>query len=283
MSDFLISAEALAENIDAPGWRIVDCRFDLADPGAGNRMYCDAHIAGAVFADLDRGLSAPPRPQDGRHPLPRVDVFERTLGKLGITNSTRVVVYDGGNGALAARAWWMLRWVGHESVRLLDGGLDEWQRRGYPLRDGIEQVASVSYAARTRPEVVLHTDELACEPGTIARFRLVDARDAARFRGENEPIDPVAGHIPGAINLPLDQSLNLDGTWKTGKELRAMWRDILGPDPNVAWSVMCGSGVTACHLAISGMLAGYREPRLYVGSWSEWIRDPGRPVAVDDG
>ncbi len=280
MPDFLISAEELASKANASGWRIIDCRFDLADPDAGRRLYEHAHIPGAVFADLDRDLAARPGPHDGRHPLPDVGVFEQTLGRLGVANSSRVAVYDSDNGALAARAWWMLRWVGHGPVYLLDGGLAEWQREGRPVRSGNETPGAVKYRARERTELVLTTEELARDPGSIAAKRLVDARDTVRFRGESEPIDPVAGHIPGAINVPLDNSLNPDGTWKSETALRELWQGVLGPDTAVPWSVMCGSGVTACHLAISGMLAGYREPRVYVGSWSEWIRDGRRPVAV---
>ncbi len=280
MFDVLISADALADTIDQPGWRIIDCRFDLADPAAGRRMYEAAHIAGAVFADLDKDLAAQPGPLDGRHPLPDVDAFERTLGQLGVTNSTNVVVYDAGTGALASRAWWMLRWVGHAAVYLLDGGLAQWLRKDCPVRDGVEHPEPVTYVAAARPEIVIETAELAADPGNIGALRLVDARDAERFRGENEPIDPVAGHIPGAINVPLARSLNDDGTWKTTGELRELWQGVLGPEMDKPWAVMCGSGVTACHLAISGMLAGYREPRLYAGSWSEWIRDPARPVGL---
>ena len=278
MPELLITADALADAIDKPGWRIIDCRFDLADPDAGQRTYAAAHIPGAVFADLDKDLAAPPGPLDGRHPLPDVDDFARTLGRLGVTNSTRVVVYDAGNGALAARAWWMLRWLGHDSVQLLDGGFAGWLRHEYPVREGVETPDAETFVATPRPELVIETAEFASHPDKIPELRLIDARDAERFRGQVEPIDPVAGHVPGAVNLPLGLSLNDDGTWKTPGELRALWHGVLGDDTEKPWCVMCGSGVTACHLAISGMLAGYCEPRLYAGSWSEWIRDPARPI-----
>lgn len=276
----LIDTESLHERRDQPGWRIIDCRFDLADPAAGERLYLGGHIPGAVFADLDRDLAAPAGPRTGRHPLPDAATFQERLGELGVDNTTQVVVYDADNGALAARAWWLLRWAGHSKVRLLDGGLAAWQRQGHELRGGPEPMVRKRFAAEPRSELVLTTRELAEDPTAVAAMRLVDARAAERFRGELEPIDPIAGHIPGSINLPLTESLNDDGTWKTKRSLEALWREVLGPDKAQAWAVMCGSGVTACHLVLSGLLAGYAEPRVYVGSWSEWIRDPARPIAL---
>ena len=199
---------------------------------------------------------------------------------MGIDNAAQVVVYDAANGALASRAWWLLRWVGHDRVRLLDGGLQNWVRQGYALRGGVEHAAKRQFVTRPRPELVVTTADLLRDPEAISSFNLIDAREAARFRGEAEPIDPVAGHIAGAVNLPLTESLNDDGTWKTRAQLRSVWLDVLGEDKTVQWAVMCGSGVTACHLALSGVEAGYADPRVYVGSWSEWIRDPERPVAL---
>lgn len=278
----LIGASELAEHLDDPGWRIVDCRFDLGDADAGIREYLDAHIPGAVFADLDRDLAAPVGPQTGRHPLPDTVAFEQFMGRTGIDSTTEVVVYDAANGALASRAWWLIRWAGHERVRLLDGGFAAWMRVGQGTNGGKEKARPARYRVRPRQHMVLTTEDLLAVDD-IGKIRLVDARDRQRFRGEAEPIDPVAGHIPGAISLPLSNSLNNDGTWKPRDQLEALWRDVLGNDKSKSWAVMCGSGVTACHLALSGMEAGYAEPRLYVGSWSEWIRDPGRPVAVGPG
>ncbi|MCP4301709.1 MAG: sulfurtransferase [Gammaproteobacteria bacterium] len=279
----LISAQELQSRIDDPDMRIVDCRFDLADPGAGRQAYRTGHIPGAVFADLDEDLAAPVSPESGRHPLPGVDTLAATLGRLGIGNTTEVVVCDAGNGALAARAWWLLRWLGHDQVRLLDGGYKLWVSSNRPVDKGDETVPVRQFLARPRHDRVLTTAELASDPDAIARMRLFDARDAARFRGEVEPIDTVAGHVPGASNLPFQVSLNGDGTWKSKADLVALWRNVLGDDRNSPWAVMCGSGVTACHLAISATEAGFREPRLYVGSWSEWIRDPARAVGRGEG
>lgn len=276
----LISASELQSCIGNPEVSVVDCRFDLADPGAGRRAYRKGHIRGAVFADLDEDLAAPIQPDSGRHPLPEVDTFAATLGQMGIDNTTDVVVYDGGNGALAARAWWMLRWLGHERVHLLDGGFDHWMTVAGAVSEGDEKVGVKTFLPQPRHEKVLTTAELVSDLGRIADGRLIDARDAARFRGELEPIDPVAGHIPGSINLPLGASLKEDGTWKSRPDLLELWESVLGNDKNAPWAVMCGSGVTACHLALSAMEAGYVEPRLYAGSWSEWIRDPDRPVGL---
>ena len=275
----LVSAGELGEHLDDPGWRVVDCRFDLADTAAGSREYLASHIPGAVFADLDRDLAGPVGAQTGRHPLPEQSAFERFMGRIGIDGDTQVVVYDAANGALASRAWWLFRWAGHERVRLLDGGFAAWLREDGATRGGSETVPPTHYRARPRDDMVLTTSDLLAV-GSIRQLRLVDARDPERFRGEIEPIDPVAGHIPGAVNLPLTRSINEDGTWKPRQELEALWRGVLGADKSKDWAVMCGSGVTACHLALSGMEAGHVEPRLYVGSWSEWIRDPGRPVAL---
>lgn len=278
----LVSARELNSCLDDAGLRIVDCRFDLADPGAGRRAYLAQHIPGAVFADLDADLSGPISPDSGRHPLPDVKSFAMTLGHLGIGNNTNVIVYDGGNGAIAARAWWLLRWLGHERVRLLDGGFDQWTSSDRQTAAGHGQAPARQFVPRPCHEKVLKTAELAGDIDAIPGIKLVDARDAARFRGAVEPIDPVAGHVPGARNVPFTASLNRDGTWKARADLEVLWRTVLGEDRNAPWAAMCGSGVTACHLGISALQAGYSEPRLYVGSWSEWIRNPARPIGLGE-
>ena len=278
----LISTGELQPLIGQTGVRIVDCRFDLNDPLAGRTAYRAEHIPGAVFADLDEDLSAPAAPDTGRHPLPDADALAETLARLGVGNSTDVVVYDGGGGAIAARAWWLLRWLGHERVRLLDGGYQRWTAESRPLASGDEVVPVMNFLPRPHPERILTTEELVGNFDAIEELNLIDARDAARFRGEIEPIDPVAGHIPGTSNLPYAVSLRDDGTWKSRPELESLWREVLGTKNKTAWSVMCGSGVTACHLAISAMEVGYSEPRLYVGSWSEWIRDTTRPIGLGE-
>lgn len=278
----LIVAKELQEALSKPQTVAVDCRFDLADPSAGRRSYAQGHVPGAVFLDLDEDLAGPVTATTGRHPLPDPNELADKLGRLGISRSHEVVVYDGSHGGIAARAWWVLRWLGHDTVRLLDGGLAGWERLGLPLEAGPTIREPVDYTPRVRDELVLTTDELLRAEEGIAALNLLDARDAARFRGEQEPIDPVAGHIPGTRNLPFGDFVHDDGTWRPLEERAALLSGALGGREATAWSVMCGSGVTACHLAISGLEAGLREPRLYVGSWSEWIRDARRPIATDE-
>lgn len=270
----LIDADNLAGRLGDDGLRVLDCRFDLMQPDAGRNAWLSGHIPGAVFADLDRDLAGPVRPDSGRHPLPDAGEFAATLGRLGISNDTDVVVYDAGSGALAARAWWLLRWLGHEHVALLERGFAAWVVDGHGTESGESVVAPARFRGSPRKELVMTTADVVAASNLL----LVDARDAARFRGELEPIDPVAGHVPGARNLPFSDTLNDDNGFKPSDELREIWKGVLGEPAGQDWAVMCGSGVTACHLAVSGLLAGYGEPRLYAGSWSEWIRDPQRPV-----
>ena len=279
----LQTVAALQEQLGGDDLRILDCRFDLHDPQAGRRAYESAHIPGAVYADLDQDLSAAVRPGTGRHPLPDAQNLARVFGALGIGPQTRVVVYDDCAGALAARAWWLLRWLGHDDVALLEGGWARWQAMHAPVEKGANSAAAERFTAVPDNDLVLETGEILARIQAGETLRLVDARDEQRFRGLIEPIDTVAGHIPGAVNLPFTESLMPDGTWKSREELRVLLRDALGGNLEAPWSVMCGSGVTACHLVIAARLAGLREPRLYVGSWSEWIADPSRPVAAEGG
>jgi thiosulfate/3-mercaptopyruvate sulfurtransferase len=281
MTSILVTARELARHLDDPAWRIVDCRFELTAPEKGYADYLAGHVPGAVYAHLDRDLAAPVTPETGRHPLPEPAVFAATLGRLGIANDSTVVAYDQAGGGIAARLWWMLGWIGHRDARLLDGGFAAWQREGLPLSREVPEVRPVRYDPRPDPDRVVSVREVR---ERLARGELlVDAREAERFAGEREPIDPVAGHVPGAVNFPFKQSLNPDGTWKPPEALRAAWEPVLGGGRDRAWMTMCGSGVTACHLAVSAALAGYAPPRLYAGSFSEWIRDPARPVARGPG
>jgi len=278
--ELLCSTQDLQSCLHDSELRIIDCRFDLLDPDAGRRVYLDEHIPGAVYADLDIDLAAPVEASSGRHPLPDIGTLAATFRRLGIGRDSRVVAYDSGGGAIASRVWWLLRWLGHYNVRLLDGGLQAWQAMKLPLESGLGAVQPGNFNAQPRDGQLLTTEEVIASIASIANLRLVDGRDEARFRGEIEPIDSVAGHIPGTLNFPFTASLNEDGTWRPETALEALWQPVLGESRDTPWAVMCGSGVTACHLAISGLLAGYREPRLYVGSWSEWIRDPERPIAT---
>jgi thiosulfate/3-mercaptopyruvate sulfurtransferase len=276
--DLLTSCDDLAARLGERRLRIVDCRFDLMAPDAGRQAYLEGHIPGAVYADLDKDLSGPVTADSGRHPLPTIDGALATFSRLSIDADTGVVCYDAAGGAIASRAWWLLRWLGHRNVTVLDGGLPAWLGLGLPLEAGEQEVARRNFSGAEVSGRVLTTAEIIDGPDGAGGCRLLDARDAARFRGEAEPIDTRAGHIPGTRNLPFTACLQEDGRWLDAESLRQMLKPLLGDDESVTWSVMCGSGVTACHLAISGLLAGYSEPRVYVGSWSEWIRDPSRPI-----
>jgi thiosulfate/3-mercaptopyruvate sulfurtransferase len=283
VNEQIIAAQELNEHLQDNSWCTIDCRFELSDSTAGRRDYEAAHVPGAVFADLNEDLSAPMGEFTGRHPLPEVANIKRTIGRLGISNNTTVVVYDNGNGAIAARAWWTLRWLGHTNVRLLDGGLAAWSKCQYPLSSDTVVARPREFVAKVRDELVITTAEI-CEAGTnVAGLNIFDARDLTRFIGEDEPIDRVAGHVPGAQSLPFPASLSDNGHWKSVEELQDLWMAHLGDDRQAEWVVMCGSGVTACHLAVSAVAAGYRDPRLYVGSWSEWITDTRRSIGLGYG
>lgn len=275
----LISCEELQTIADDDAVCVVDCRFSLDDPEAGRAQYLAGHLPSAVFADLDRDLAAPVTAATGRHPLPAPAEFAGTLGRLGIANSSRVIAYDQAGGALASRLWWLLRWAGHENASILDGGIARWQSLGLPLEPGQKQPPPARFEVTPDERRILETSEIVAASPDAHELRLVDAREPGRYLGEAEPIDPVAGRIPGALNAPYVMNLRENGTWKAAAELREQWSDVLEGDLSSPWSVMCGSGVTACHHVLSALLAGLPEPRVYVGSWSEWIRDPARPVA----
>jgi thiosulfate/3-mercaptopyruvate sulfurtransferase len=274
----IISAEELRDELARGNCRIVDCRFDLADPEKGRALFDEAHIDGAVFDDLDKDLADPVSGQSGRHPLPDVATFCRKLGAWGISNATKVVAYDHGNGATAGRLWWLLRWLGHADVSVLDGGFAAWQAAGGAISIDQEPIEAVEFVGTPDSSMVATTGEILGLVQGSEPYILVDARDPGRFRGDVEPIDPVAGRIPGSINMPFPVNLGPDGHWRPADDLRREWRKLLVGRPDSRPVVMCGSGVTACHLIIAAELAELPLPRLYVGSWSEWIRDPGRPV-----
>ena len=275
-----IGARELNSLLRDPACRIVDCRFELADPARGRTLYRAGHIPDAVFADLDKDLAGPVGPQSGRHPLPDVETFRQKLCTWGIANDSQVVAYDQGNGASASRLWWMLRWLGHERVAVLDGGLGAWEAFGGEVDADDLPVARTEYIARPDAAMVATTQEIEAMLAAGKPCLLVDARDERRFRGEVEPIDPVAGRIPGSVNLPFQRNLDSSGQWRSSEELREIWQSHW-PDGDADLPItLCGSGVTACHLILAAKRAGLPMPRLYVGSWSEWIRDPNRPIAL---
>jgi thiosulfate/3-mercaptopyruvate sulfurtransferase len=266
---------------------LLDCRFDLSDPDAGRRAYAAGHIPGARYADLDRDLSSPVTSASGRHPLPAPDVLAGFFTAAGIGDQTQVIAYDDANGSFAARAWWLSRWLGHDPVAVLDGGFKAWVAAGgaaggAPLESGEPAPApggaKPPFTVRLRPESVLTAGDVqrALED---SRRLLVDARAVERFAGTVEPLDRVAGHVPGAVNHPFTANLGEDERFLAVDELRRCWLTRLGGREPSEAILMCGSGVTACHNVLAMTSAGLPGGKLYAGSWSEWIRDPERPVA----
>jgi len=270
----LVDVETLVRALGRPDWRIVDCRFDLGDPEAGRRTYEEAHIPGAVYADLERDLSGPPVTDRGRHPLPTPETLCQRFGELGIGEGTQVVAYDHAEGAFAARLWWLLHYMGHETAAVLNGGWRAWCRAGLPSAAGPEQAPPARFKGEARRGWVVRAEEVASAPC------LLDARDPARYRGDVEPLDPVAGHIPGAVNHFFRDNVDEEGRFLDPATLRARLLARLGETQPAQAVSYCGSGVTACHNLLAMRHAGLAPGRLYAGSWSEWCRDPARPVAT---
>jgi thiosulfate/3-mercaptopyruvate sulfurtransferase len=273
----LIEAEALAGALGDPRLRVFDCRFDLARPAYGRGAYVDEHLPGALHADLNLDLSGPVTAGTGRHPLPSAGEFEARLRAWGVNADSQVVAYDDGNGTYAARLWWMLRWLGHDDVAVLDGGMRRWLQLGLPLTEDVPAPAPGNFVARPRPAMAVDAAAVAAamqDPATP----ILDARAPERYRGEVEPIDRVAGHIPGARNHPFGSSLDAQGRFLPAEQLRAALSGSLAGAAPARSIVYCGSGVTACHLLLALEHAGLAGARLYPGSWSEWSSDPARPV-----
>ena len=277
----LIAPADLAAHLDDPQWVILDCRHDLMNPAAGRDGYAIGHIKGAQFADIETALSGPKQAADGafrgRHPLPERDVLIETLRGWGIGPGTQVVAYDAHGGMFAARLWWMLRWVGHSAVAVLDGGLAAWMAGALPM--------STDTPARTRGDIALQAPLVATVSAAdvldnigSGRRTVIDARAADRFRGENETMDPVGGHIPGAKNRFFKDNLQADGRFKDAAQLKADFAPLVQDASSAI--MQCGSGVTACHNLLALEVAGMPGAALYPGSWSEWCADPARPVAT---
>jgi thiosulfate/3-mercaptopyruvate sulfurtransferase len=279
----LISASDLAAHIDNPQLVVVDCRHDLVNLAFGREAYAAGHLPGAVFADMETELSGPKRGEDGvfrgRHPLPSKEALAETLRRWGVNDNTQVVAYDAHGGMYAARLWWLLRWIGHEASAVLDGGLPAWQALGQPVVTEVPVKAAGSIAIHA-PFVPTVTVAEVLENIETAKRTVVDARAADRFRGENETVDPVGGHIPGAKNRFFKDNLQNDGRFKAPEQLREEFSSVIG-DPRDA-IMQCGSGVTACHNLLALEVAGLPGAALYPGSWSEWSSDPARPVAKGD-
>jgi thiosulfate/3-mercaptopyruvate sulfurtransferase len=274
----LVSIDTLAAHLDDPDQVVVDCRFNLQQPAAGPRIYGEGHIPGAFYADLDRDLSGPKQAELGRHPLPDVVELQKLLSGFGIGPESRVVVYDEGSGALAARLWWLLRWLGHTQVSLLDGGYAAWCAAGLPVSTAQPARRNGRFVGRPGRMPVLTTRDIEASLGT-GKILLLDLRARDRYLGRIEPIDPVAGHVPGAVSAPFSAHVAADGRFLPAAELRRHFSALLGARPVSEVASMCGSGVTACHGIFALELAGWPGAGLYVGSWSEWIRSAERPVA----
>ncbi len=268
----LIDVENLVAHLADPDWVIVDCRFQLSDTEFGRHAYESGHIPGAVYAHLDEVLSNPPTTDNGRHPLPPAEILIERMGRLGIDSSKQVIAYDDKNGMVASRLWWLLRYLGHEAVAVLDGGWAAWLAAGQLQYSGTEENAMVQFAGAPRADWVVLVDNV---PDAAL---LVDSRAPERYRGEVEPIDRVAGHIPGAVNYYYQDSWSENGRYLSPAQIRQQMQAVLGetnPDEAVFY---CGSGVTACVNLLAMAYAGLGNGRLYAGSWSDWITDPSRPI-----
>ena len=277
----LISATELARHLGDAAWVVCDCRHDLADTGAGRRAYAESHIPGARFVHLEKDLSARKTGRNGRHPLPDPDKFAHRLGELGIANGKQVVAYDASGGPYTARLWWMLRWLGHDAAAVLDGGWNAWVKDQHPVTNQVPRIEAARFAPRPRTGVAVDAKAVAARLGKPGPL-LLDARIPGRFRGENETLDPVAGHIPGAMNRPWQLNLETDGRFKTTVELRKEFGETLAGRAPEQVTHYCGSGVTACHNLLAMEVAGFAGSKLYPGSWSEWCSDPSRPIAISD-
>jgi thiosulfate/3-mercaptopyruvate sulfurtransferase len=275
----LITADALKAQLDRPDWVIIDCRFSLADTEQGARNYRHGHIPNARYAHLDKDLSSMITSQKGRHPLPDFRVLAQKLGQWGIDNRSQVVVYDDAGGAFAGRLWWLLRYLGHDKAAVLDGGITLWRKKGYPLTTVLPAVKPTTFRPYLQTSLWLTAEQL--QNRLAARsICLIDARTPERYRGEVEPIDPIAGHVRSAINRPFQANLAASGEFLPAEQLRDQFRALISNRAPEQIVHMCGSGVTACHNLLAMEHAGLKGSKLYAGSWSEWIRNKNRPIAT---
>ena len=275
----LVDTDTLKENLDDPRWVVFDCRFSLRNPVEGREKYSAGHIPGARYADLDHDLSSPKQADTGRHPLPDFDDFVGWLREKGVNRDSQVVVYDDVGGVIAGRLWWMLRILGHRDVAVLNGGWKAWTRAGHAVSTDVPEPAAGDVEgspASDRWVATAEIEQLLKNPDK--RVPIIDARAAPRFRGEKEPIDPRAGHVPGALNRPCDKNLDEQGLFLPPDRLKQDFEGLLAGADAGEVIHMCGSGVSACHNILAMELAGWPVARLYVGSWSEWITDPAREI-----
>lgn len=277
----LLSAKELFAHFDSADWVVFDCRFTLAEIEAGRVAYQQSHLPGAIYVHLDDDMSSPITASSGRHPLPDVTTFSEKLSAWGVDASKQVVVYDDAFGAVAGRMWWLLRWLGHTRVALLDGDLPTWQREAYPMQSEPPLLTPATFSPNVNNELLVDVEFVESRMSDD-NFVIVDARAEARFLGDVEPLDNVAGHIPGAVNIPFDDNLAINSMFETREALSHLYKDIIKQVDYENVIHMCGSGVTACHNILAMEHAGMRGSRLYAGSWSEWITNSKRPVAVNE-
>ena len=277
----LVDTDTLFRQLDDSCWIVFDTRFVLSDADAGERVYAAGHIPGARYANLDKDLSAPQATNSGRHPLPNPGTLAEKLGEWGVDKNKQVVIYDDACGAMAARLWWLMRWLGHEAVAVLDGGLHKWQDEGKPLTTMTPNISPSHFFPEISDDMCVTADQVEAMLNNMSG-QLIDARAAKRFRGEQEPLDKVAGHVPGAVNLPYAENINIDGKFKPAEILRDRYLNVLKDVKPTDVVHMCGSGVTACHNLLAMEHAGLSGSKLYAGSWSEWITDNRRPVATGE-
>jgi thiosulfate/3-mercaptopyruvate sulfurtransferase len=275
----LVTPEELARHLEDPDWVVIDTRHELTNPETGPRAYAEGHIPGAYFMHVDRDLAAHKTGRGGRHPLPDLAEFAAKLNERGVAPGKQVVIYDDLGGNYAVRLWWMLKWLGHDRVALLDGGYPLWVKEGRPVTKDIPALRKGAFVPRPHLGDVVDAHFVQRFAGSD-EVALVDARAAERFTGKQETIDPVAGHVPGAVNRFWKENLEADGRFKAASKLRPEFEALLGGLEPAQVVHMCGSGVTACHNIFAMELAGLRGSKLYPGSWSEWITDASRPVAT---
>ena len=276
----IVSVDELNKNLNNSDWLVFDCRFSLKDPVGGLNSYNQGHISGAQFADMDTGLSSTVTATSGRHPLPDPDVFIDQLQNWGVNNSSQVICYDDISGAYAARMWWLLKWLGHNDVAVLDGGINMWTETGLKLETKVQTKPKGSFSGQVNNNMWVDIDFVQQQLGQI---NLLDARTRERFTAQDTKTDPIPGHVPGALSFPFAENLNKQGLFLSAEELQQRFENMFNSQENKEVVNMCGSGVTACHNLLAMSLAGLPMTRLYVGSWSEWIKEKTRPVAIGEG
>lgn len=277
MHTTLISTDVLAAHLVDSSWLIADCRYNLNDETWGRAQYEAAHLPGAVFVDVARHLAGPRTGTNGRHPLPAIEDMAATFGRVGIGDDIQVIAYDQEAGAFASRLWWMLRYLGHDAVAVLDGGFAKWTREGRPVRSGVETRQQARFTPRLRKDMRVTVDETLAHLGDPSVL-LIDARSPDRYAGKADPLDTIYGHIPGARNRYYRHNVTDAGTMRSGPELRTDFEKVLAGSPSSQVVMYCGSGITACHNLLAMEHAGLGGARLFAGSWSEWESDPNRPV-----